>query len=280
MTTIAQASETLVRDGYVVLPRHFDTRWIDALSDAFEAVMGDTTLTDRVSCINGEQVRIRRNRGPSASLPSALNAALTEPTVQAIIRAYFSSFDGPRVNDEHINVKVEVEHNRSEGGSNSSLWHYDRVPSVKMSIYLDETCLDAGALEVLPGSHTATRRLALAALERDPNPLHLLNYFEGSSAFDALALEGEPGTVILFDTFCIHRGGHLEPGYHRRNLRGITWARPLLPGYFKLPPSSLDRYPTFAEIPFRPAFVGPSDAIAPASMFNPAADHPGRSSSG
>ena len=109
--------------------------------------------------------------------------------------------------------------------------------------------------------------IALAALERDPNPLHLVNYFADGAPLQGQVLAGRRGTLIIFDTFCIHRGGELAPGASRRNLRGITWARPLTRGYFELPAGHDDRFRDVALTPYRPDFVSGNDTIPAENMY-------------
>ncbi|HTV28369.1 MAG TPA: phytanoyl-CoA dioxygenase family protein [Xanthobacteraceae bacterium] len=163
----------------------------------------------------------------------ALAAFLQDPRLKSIILGYLSRFfTNPRDLDHYdINEQIEVEHNDCVGDGNSGIWHFDRVPSVKCALFLVPTRREFGALEVIPESHFAARQHALHFLERNPDPLFIDNHVEFQSQPEIKSLEVEAGTVVLFDTFVIHRGGNVTAHGERKVIRAVTWPPALTRNY-------------------------------------------------
>lgn len=267
--TVADAVAAMMHCGYVALPLYFSVERIERLREEFDALHARPPSTlERVTCLNGVQIRLRRHDLDDPRQPRpAFRAFAEDPFLRATVTAYFQQFEAPVPRASEICTKFEVELNERPGASNSSDWHFDRVPSVKASVYLDDTDEEGGALQVVPGSHALSRKIALDALTRDPNPLHLANYFHDTPQLQGITLGGGRGTLLIFDTYCIHRGGQLAPHRRRRNIRGITWARPLTPGYFRMSPRGAPLERERLE-PYRPDFVHPSDEIPVCNMFH------------
>ena len=133
--------------------------------------------------------------------------------------------------------KVEIEHNYKMGPSNNSIWHFDRIPAIKFQIYLNDVSNNNGSFKLQPGSHIKTRRYALNELRNDPNPLRLRNYLKcdiENSNFDVISVEAPKGSLIIFDTMCLHLGGNLKAGF-RKTVRLTANTPSLSSKYFRGP---------------------------------------------
>lgn len=152
---------------------------------------------------------------------------------------------------DSVNEVFEVEHNFCQGSTGGSPLHFDRVPALKMVLYLDDTTRANGALRVLPGSHISARNASLEQLRITPNPLASENFLYDADRFPETHLEASAGSLVLLDTYCIHGGGILQEGKNRRTVRAISWARPLNENYFidKTPDFSIHR-PVYNNMSF------------------------------
>lgn len=107
-----------------------------------------------------------------------------------------------------------------------TLLHYDRIYALKFYIYLFDTSKDNGAFEIILGSQVHGRNarhkyLKKGYLEKDipikdfPPNLPL-----------AVPIESDAGTLIIFDTDTIHRGGVVLPGKERLIMRAHSHTIP------------------------------------------------------
>lgn len=94
--------------------------------------------------------------------------------------------------------------------------HFDRIPTLKFMLYLNDLLYTSGAFCLSPGSHLWTkenfgpyrRRKSHGApgfLEKSRNiPAYILKRLK--------PIEGKAGTIIVFDTDCIHHQGIVQTG--------------------------------------------------------------------
>ncbi len=122
-------------------------------------------------------------------------------------------------------------------------WHRDSdhdVPSIACVAYLDPLTASSGALRVIPGSH----------LERHRDPATI-------NPIDAVAVESEPGDVVVFDEHLVHgsEGGSVrrqwrcdfvvEPVDALEVERTQAWFAQSLPDEGQDPGYDAVRYPTY-----------------------------------
>lgn len=101
--------------------------------------------------------------------------------------------------------------------------HYDRIHALKAFLYLTNADRASGALEVVPGSHVRGRDQRLTHL-RLGVPIEELPITVGHDDEQPAAIEGPAGTLTIFDTDCLHRGGVIEEPNVRRVLRSHSHA--------------------------------------------------------
>ena len=91
--------------------------------------------------------------------------------------------------------------------------HYDKIPTLKFFIYLNDTTADNGAFHCIPQSQTWTRkqqeenRLKNIRPERDETRI-----IPEKLAKKAIPIEGKAGTLIIFHTDTLHHAGTVKAG--------------------------------------------------------------------
>ncbi|WP_150050899.1 MULTISPECIES: phytanoyl-CoA dioxygenase family protein [Methylomonas] len=231
---VQEAVASIVDQGYYVLRDAVNLADLVDFAAAYENVFRlEPPQVHTVTLDNGHLYNVHHSTLRKFTGFEALLKFFDAEKLRDVVHAYMNLFfDYPR-NDVH--EVFEVEHNFKLGSTNGSPLHFDMVPSLKTFIYLDRTTRDNGAVRVLPGSHVPAREFALRALQQNPNPLVSDSFLSDAAAYEQLHLEGEPGTIIFLDTYCLHGGGILSGNRPRRSVRAVSWARPLHQHYFVHP---------------------------------------------
>ena len=101
--------------------------------------------------------------------------------------------------------------------------HYDRKPAVKAFLCITAANAACGAPAFAPGSHNYGRAIRQAHLASGipESELPINRQHEGWTPFP---VDGPPGSLVIFDTDCLHMGGRVFPGQTRRVLRGHSHA--------------------------------------------------------
>lgn len=228
---------TLLQDGYVAFPGYLDGQDIDAIAAEFERLVHDEKAVAPLPSANGKHL-IAHPRKLSRERYPALFSVLDDARLQKEIGDYFDALYGPGWEDDAwpgFHEQLQIEMNARAGYGSNSMWHFDHHSSVKCAIYIDAVDAGNGAMDVIPGSHRAARREVLRQLALDPEPLMLENGFDDLPDIKPTKLALPAGSVAIFDTLCIHRGGHVrEENRRRRTLRGVTWPPRLSRSYLTI----------------------------------------------
>ena len=102
--------------------------------------------------------------------------------------------------------------------------HYDRIPTLKFFLYLNDVTARNGAFHCVPGSHKATRKSE--KFNRDHQIFPEWSETRADSEENLrkeLPIEGKAGTLIIVHTDVVHRAGKLSEG-ERHLMRGHTRA--------------------------------------------------------
>ncbi|MGA7312394.1 MAG: phytanoyl-CoA dioxygenase family protein [Silvibacterium sp.] len=119
-------------------------------------------------------------------------------------------------------------------------FHFDEMNALKFYIYLTNAGTGTATLEVIPGTQAEGRFIRMSEWHRvddfrairnrvfdEFSEEYFYNVFRRFKAvvrMDAVALGGPPGTLVIFNTDCLHRGGPLSSGEQRMVIRGSTYA--------------------------------------------------------
>lgn len=118
-------------------------------------------------------------------------------------------------------------------------FHFDELRALKFLVYLDDVDEDNGPFEAIPGTHRQGRAVREHEWLRTDSYNEVRNRifehfseeffyamfgdFKQSLAMRRATFTGPAGTLVVFDTDVIHRGGPLRPGRSRRVARGSTY---------------------------------------------------------
>jgi Phytanoyl-CoA dioxygenase (PhyH) len=228
-------AEEIRTQGYVLLPGYIDAGLLPALGAEFEALTeSEAAIIDRTQSGNGTQVRALRSQLEETKRYPVLDKVISDPNIQTTVHEYFRSFYGDVMPPLSLHKQLEIEINRHVGVTNNSIWHFDRVPSLKCAIYIDAVDSDSGAMDVIPRTHAVTRRVALESLKVNADPLFIDNYYDDVESPEVATIVAPAGSIALFDTFCVHRGGRVSGPRVRRTIRLITWPPSMDRRYFDL----------------------------------------------
>jgi hypothetical protein len=136
--------------------------------------------------------------------------------------------------------------------------HFDRKRQLKFILYLDDTSDDDGAFRYIPGSTAIGRSLRQsrwsAALDLQKADGDDVDKKSGQVAESGIAyaefdcsvssqdlanqgdlrneiiLAGSAGSLVVFDTDVLHRGGLVRAGHSRRSIKGHCFQEPQSPG--------------------------------------------------
>ncbi|WP_432044006.1 phytanoyl-CoA dioxygenase family protein [Streptomyces cadmiisoli] len=103
--------------------------------------------------------------------------------------------------------------------------HYDRKHALKAYVCLTPALPEFGAPAFVPGSHDRSRKIREAHLAAGV-PQDRLPITHGHHGHTPQSVTGPAGTLVLFDTDCLHQGGTVSAGNTRRVLRGHSHPAP------------------------------------------------------
>jgi hypothetical protein len=238
-------SETLHRDGIVIIPEAVPTQSCDALRLRLDEILAElpdvwpyederiirmeqgsayaglTTYEDFACC--PKSVMIKRTKEDEGLL-DLFNVDLLIPELASFrddpdIRKIIEEAAGTTARLVVLNAYV------NDGVCATRGWHYDAFyPQYKAFLYLtDVVTREDGPFAYVTGSHHPSverflnQRLARLQSDRDTNA----TIFDASRVVEAL---GPRGTLVISNQNGIHRGLLQAPG-HRRILLALSWMR-------------------------------------------------------
>ncbi|WP_434637275.1 phytanoyl-CoA dioxygenase family protein [Sulfurimonas sp. NW7] len=231
--TEKDVADTIVKYGFVILPEFFSKEEVDAIySDHSDVMNLPVSLTDKIDFGNGEMAQVKRRtlEKHDKGFKHLLKHFYSDFSI-TVTKEYFKHYN-IEIDDKNVLNQFEVEDDFKKGKSLGSDLHYDRVPALKMCLYLDDTTQANGALRIVPRSHARTRNIALSQYKNNSNSLYQKNFLKEEDLVASHPIEGKAGSVVFLDTYCLHGGGKLTENTRRRVIRGISWAIPLLSSYF------------------------------------------------
>lgn len=224
--------------GVACLPNYIPPDIIKSLNDEFDEIYNIDPREIHVhDCHNGEMINVLRSTLEGTGRFRNITSIFSSKYITDFEKIYFGWEDDQL---SLINEMFEIEINRQSGLSRGTLPHADRVPALKIILYLTDTDQRSGATFAYPGTHMQMRRKIQSQLDCDPNPLNLKNFPVKNALPARPYIEGPAGTLIVVDTFCIHGGGEIHGDKVRKSIRGVSWPSPLNKAYF------IDKTPEFA----------------------------------
>lgn len=238
MSVEKDAVDAFFRDGFVVLDGLFDGSSVNEISNDFDAIVGSGGYLIEHRFENGFAVGVR---GPDIlrqrSRFRGFGALMSERRIRDLVTGYFARFYGSAdvVQRAILHEQMDLEENSRPGGTNNSHWHFDRTPSVKCAVFLNDIELSCGPFQAIAGSHRWTRPLSLSQLRTNPDPIFVDNYVTFATEPEWTSFTLRAGSVVVFDTFIVHRGGGVSGDGYRKTIRMVTWPPLMNSAYLTMP---------------------------------------------
>jgi Phytanoyl-CoA dioxygenase (PhyH) len=135
--------------------------------------------------------------------------------IDAVIREVVAVYLGEAASVNHAAyLTLDVAH-----ATPVTALHYDRKPAVKTFLCLTAANAECGAPAFVPGSHKHGRAIRNAHLASGMSESDL-PITSGHEGWIPLPMSSPAGSLVIFDTDCLHMGGQVMPGHTRRVLRG------------------------------------------------------------
>lgn len=204
--------QVLYKWGMAIIPDYLQADELSGLQQEFPSLLTHQADWLRQTPYSlGEAARITRAGIDTAQFPT-LASVYGAPLMEKLTRLYL----GPdaKVNFEIFAVKDIV------GSSHiANDLHFDILKTFKFFIYLTDTTAKNGAIHCVPGSQQMTQVIRRMHGDKITPENRQLTRDLPVSDKDAMPVEGNAGTMIIFDTDVFHRAGTVHVG-ERWVLRG------------------------------------------------------------
>lgn len=207
----------VVENGFSVINSYFNPTLIKRLGKEFDTLIAKHSRNEKSS--NGVIRSVKLEALKSDNFQATFDV-MNDTNLISILTGFYKRIYDLDIDKEPFD-KVDLEYNAVPGKSVNSDYHFDRIPSVKCQIYLNDVGQNNGALSVIPKSQSSSRRIAMEMLESNSNPLFLKNFLKKNIAPTQL-LTGVAGTLTIFDTMVLHKGGEITDGF-RKTIRLVKW---------------------------------------------------------
>ena len=221
--------DRLTSHGIAVLPGYFSHDHVKRIRDECARLERDRSsgIVEReYHC--GSSLLVDRRKWNAQAYP-VIDNVLDLPLLEAIASRYFNQRAA-------FNYQFLVTRETASGVPITEL-HYDRLVTLKFFIYLLDTDRKNGAFECVPGTHKSVAATRAYYVNRGVRLVDLPNFALPPSLGSSIPIEGEAGTMLIFTTDVIHRGGVVSEGCERWVLRAHSRQLPL-PEYRPTPWSS------------------------------------------
>lgn len=200
----------LLDDGYLVLENYVSSNDLASLKSEFEIIIKTKQVSEK--SVNSIQHSIRSKELQKNIFPSLYNITRNNVLI-SISNEFFAYWYSDNYNKVKEFEKIDFEKNFILGQSNNSKYHFDRIPGLKVQIYLNDVSKNNGAMGIIKNSQNNSRYIAKQMLNKNNNPLYLKNYINlDYEIFEENIIEAKAGSAIIFDTMTLHKGGEILNG--------------------------------------------------------------------
>lgn len=223
---VQEILDALERDGVVLVPGYLDADAVAAATrECHELFYKTPSWADHEEYSLGQSVRMERADMDATIFPT-LSTAFARPELEAVVSGFFGE---NHIFSRTIYAILDVV------GSSTRVQelHYDKMRHLKSFVYLTDVGLANGPFHCVPGSHLLTRDI-----QRGNRARHIVPSDDDARVLPAelddqrVAVLGDAGTLILFDSDIAHHAGKVTEGERlaTRSLsfgsyRAQTWYR-------------------------------------------------------
>lgn len=205
----------LQEKGIVVIEDYVSKSFLSALNIEFDEFLAkDHVGAPLTPYSKGKCARVKRDKFDKETFPNTSKLFYNE-NFKFIAEKYLKG--KVSLNEEIFVVKDVV---GSKHFANDL--HYDVVNTLKFFLYLSDTKTSNGAFSCVPGSHILTREYRVKhGIKLNYENRYLTRELDLKNFRKPITIEGQAGTLILFDTDTWHKAGKVSRG-ERRVMRGHT----------------------------------------------------------
>ncbi|MFJ6200055.1 phytanoyl-CoA dioxygenase family protein [Micromonospora sp. NPDC092111] len=206
----------LEKDGVVLVPGYLDAEAVAAAArECHELFERTPAWAHHEEYSLGQSVRMERADLDPSAFP-VLSDAFGRPELEAVTRGFFGA---GYIFSRTVYAILDVV------GSSTKVQqlHYDKMRHLKSFVYLSDVGPANGPFHCVPGSHLLTRELQRANRERNVVPSDDDARVLPAELHDQrVAVLGDAGTLILFDSDIVHHAGIVTEG-HRLAARSLSF---------------------------------------------------------
>lgn len=212
--SIEDIHQTLLQWGIAVIPEFVQGTQLLHINAEFEKFMSfEAPWAEHVDYSKGQMVRVKTPQIDRSIFPTTWEIFNT-PYTEKLAKMYMG--DACDVNYSVFVAKDVV------GSSHvANDMHFDVVRHLKYFLYLTDTTTVNGAFTCVPGSQRITSHIRNRHGDQISYKNRQLTRDLPMEGLEATPIEGEAGTMIIFDTEVFHRAGHVQEG-ERRIMRAHT----------------------------------------------------------
>ncbi len=248
-------TNTLKKNGIAYLPNYLDFNAIAAINAEFDRLFESENKYCNLFTKNSRKGfninLINLNRKSFPKITSLFYSSF----VKSICDAYF----GQKKYLFNNIMKAEMHWSLNENTKITDA-HFDAIHALKFILYLNDITYLNGAFKYSPETHISNSKFAQEYFIRGGQVRRIPNVCFPSEIQKLISIEGQAGTLIIFDTDGFHGDSCVYPGYSRKVIRVHSYSCPkmeLYPGllshqYWRESIFNLNRYfKPFLHIPPR-----------------------------
>lgn len=221
---INESIDLLVKEvkktGFILLETAFSPEIISQAGCEFENIIQNQNLPYRTDRFNNSIcVRVKPTSSLSKGKYPVINAFCNSNCFAKIAKLYFDT----GLENLSFNQELFVHESPPDHETLSNKMHWDIQRMLKFWFYVDTVDKESGAMSLIPNSMSAssTKRAELA----DKNIKlkgGIDNVIDGQRSNEVFC-SGKKGSILIFDTECLHSSNPVEKGHCRKIMRAHTY---------------------------------------------------------
>ncbi len=207
-------------DGYVVLPKFWYGNFLSDLQEEFDIILNNYPNDGRYKF--GKACRKHLSL---INKESAIYEAFNNLWHHQVTNQYFNIENHFLNRMQNHEIFFTHEYRNDQGLETNGYLHFDQIHTLKFFIYLTDCDKSSGALHLVPNTRKLGKAIREDYLKKFGNYQYIKNKIIVDhpelkySMKDAIPIEEEAGTLIVFDTDTFHCGGIIEKEKQRKIIR-------------------------------------------------------------
>lgn len=214
-----KASKNLSNQGFHLVEKVFDENLIKQFQKEFKYIIEKYNSTfDERSSSNSSQVRIFDQKNIIKDKLYACSALFNNLEIKNIIKSQFKS-------KFIFNSDIFFQKSGPTKKPLASEYHFDKLNSIKVWLYVDDCYENNGPLEVVKESFNQNKKIREASYRNLSKISNISNIQEYQNS---LKLTASKGSIIIFNTDLLHRATEIKSNFTRKVIRGHSFSEKAL----------------------------------------------------